>query len=106
MNIVIHSREKYFPVQNLTNYVWLSIYFLMRRELLYWTTTRDTVSCFLKLVRSCDPRRIVQSVCDICTRGIYIVLLLIHHSPYCRYERVTLTWQRKSLSTSTLRSIP
>eukprot|EP00116_Pleurobrachia_bachei_P006936 sb/3467198/ len=30
MNNVIHSRRKYFPVQNLTNYVWLSISFPMR----------------------------------------------------------------------------
>eukprot|EP00116_Pleurobrachia_bachei_P018568 sb/3478830/ len=30
------------------------------REQLNWITTRDTVSCFLKLVRSCDPRRIMK----------------------------------------------
>eukprot|EP00116_Pleurobrachia_bachei_P018724 sb/3478986/ len=30
MNNAIHSRRKYFPVQNLTNYVWLSISFPMR----------------------------------------------------------------------------
>eukprot|EP00116_Pleurobrachia_bachei_P016506 sb/3476768/ len=30
------------------------------REQLNWTTTRDTVTCFLKLVRSCDRHRIFE----------------------------------------------
>eukprot|EP00116_Pleurobrachia_bachei_P008678 sb/3468940/ len=52
------------------------------REQLNWTTTRDTVSCFFKLFRTCDRHQIVEcSVLRIDISGRESHLQLFHKCP-------------------------